>query len=120
MLATPAQRLIGHWTSSLGDHLYFAKIEADGLGSYILVQPSGNTTRHQYRIISQIPEEETLEIQLVFSDGDTRRASYRLSQDGKNLTSSTMIMGTKITTHLQYADDGVEPVSSERKVTLKM
>jgi hypothetical protein len=108
-LGTPAERLIGHWSTRVGDHLYYAKIRADGLGSYVLVQPDGNTARHQYKIVSQIPTGERVIVQLLFSDGDKRNETYLIAKDGQELTATTVFHAMTITSQLKYVDSKIKP-----------
>jgi hypothetical protein len=109
ILGTPAERLVGHWSTESGDNLYYAKIKSDGLGSYILVQPNGNIAIHRYKIISQISAGERIIVQLIFSGGNKRYATYMISKDGKELESTTEILGMKITLRLKYVDDKEKP-----------
>lgn len=109
ILGTPAERLVGHWSTGAGDNLYYGKIKSDGLGSYILVQPDGNTALHQYKIISQIPLKERVIVQLIFSDGKTRIETYMISKDGKEHESTTEVHGMKITSQHKYVDDKEKP-----------
>jgi len=108
-LNTPADRLVGHWSTKSGDNLYFGKLRTDGMGSYILVQPDGNTAFHQYKIISLIPRGERVIVQLNFSDDNKRNATYFISKDGKHLESTSEIVGMKITTQLEYVDTKEKP-----------
>jgi hypothetical protein len=109
ILSTPAESLIGHWSTTSGDNLYYAKIRADELGSYILVQPDGNTARHQYKIVSQIPAGERVIVQLLFSSGDKRNETYIIAKNGKELTATTVFLGMTITSQLRYVDSKTEP-----------
>lgn len=109
ILGTPAERLIGHWSTESGDNLYYAKIRADGLGGYILVQPDGNTASHQYKIVSQIPTGERVIVQVLFSNGDKRNETYIIPKDGKELTATTELLGMKITLQLKYVGGKTEP-----------
>ena len=108
-LGTPAGRLVGHWSTKSGDNLYYAKIRADGFGSYVLVQSDGNTARHQYKLVSQIPNGKRVIVQLLFSDGDKRNETYLVEKDGKELTSTTDILAMKITSQLKYINGKTEP-----------
>ena len=109
IFSTPAERLVGHWSTKPGDNLYYGKLKSDGFGSYILVQPDGNTALHQYKIVSQIPAGERVMVQLIFSDGDKRNATYIISKNGEELESTTEILGMKITTQQKYVDDKEKP-----------
>jgi hypothetical protein len=108
ILSTPAERLVGHW-SIAGDNLYYGKLKSDGLGSYIIVHPNGSTYVFPYRIISQIPAEERVTVQLILSSGETRNDTCVISKDGKKLESTTELVGMKITTQLKYVDDKEKP-----------
>ncbi len=108
-MGTPAERLIGHWSTKSSDHLYYAKTTDDGLGSYILVQPDGNTARHQYKVVSQIPTGERIIVLLMFSDGDKRQEEYMISKDGRELEETTEIRGMEIKSKLTYVDNKTVP-----------
>jgi len=106
---SPADRLVGHWSTESGDDLYYSKVKTDGIGSYIPVGPDGNTARHKYKVVSQIPAGERVIVQLLFSNGDKRQEEYMLGKDGKELVSTTEILGTEITSKLKYVDGKIEP-----------
>jgi len=108
-MGTPAERLIGHWSTKSGDHLYYAKAKDDGLGSYVLVQPDGNTSRHQYKVVSQIPTGERVFVILMFSDGDKRKEEYTISKDGRELEKTTEILGIEVKSKLTYVDNRTAP-----------
>jgi hypothetical protein len=110
-LDTPADRLVGHWSTSTesGDDLYFSKVNSDDVGSYILVQFDGNTARHKYKIVSQIPAGERVIVQLWFSDGTKRIDEYMISKDGMELESTFVYDGMELTSGLKYVDDKIEP-----------
>jgi hypothetical protein len=108
-MGTPAERLIGHWSTESGDNLYYAKPKDEGLGSYVLVQPNGNTARHQYKVVSQIPTGERVIVVLMFSGGSKRTETYMISRDGKELVSTTEILGMEVTSKHRYVDNKTEP-----------
>ncbi len=108
-MGTPAERLIGHWSTDSGYHFYYAKAKDTGLGSYVSVEPDGNTARHQYKVVSQIPTGERVIVLLVFSGGDKRSATCMISKDGKELVRSMKFLGTEVTTTLRYVDNKTEP-----------
>lgn len=109
LMLTPSERLVGHWSTSEGDNLYYANVKSDGVGSYTLVQPDGNTALHQYKIISQIPSGERMIVQLLFSDDSKRNETYFISKDGMRLESTTEIIGMTISSSLKYIDNKVKP-----------
>jgi hypothetical protein len=106
---TPAERLIGHWSTESGDNLYYAKPKDEGLGSHVLVQPNGNTARHHYKVLSQIPTGERVVVDIVFSDGSKRTETYMISKDGKELVSTIKILGSDLSIELRYVDNKTEP-----------
>ena len=108
-MASPAGRLVGHWTTKAGDHLYYSKTDSDGLGSYILVQPDGNTAHHRYKVLSEVKTGERVIVQLQFADGDTRNATYDVSKDGKIVSSTTKILFSEIAAELTYVDGRTKP-----------
>ena len=77
---TPADRLVGHWATDVGDNLYYSKADKNGVGRYILVQDDGNTARHQYKIISQIPDGERIVVNLLFASGSQRAETLIISK----------------------------------------
>lgn len=108
-LGTPAERLIGHWSTESGDNLYYSKIKSDGIGNYILIQPDGNIAFHQYKLISQVPQGNRIIIQLIFSDGDTRTQTFIVSKDGKEIESNTKVLDMTVTSQLNYVDNKEQP-----------
>lgn len=108
-LDTPADRLVGHWSNESDDHLYYSRANADGVGSYILVQFDGNTARHEYKIVSQIPAGERVIVQLWFSDGTRRIDEYMLGRDGMELEITFVNDGMELAAKWYYIDDKVEP-----------
>ena len=108
-LTTPADRLVGHWATAMEDHLYFSKADSEGMGRYTLVQFDGNTARHNYKIVSQIPDGDRVIVLLLFSDGDQRTDEFHVSQDGSTAQSTTVIFGAEITSELRYVDEKEEP-----------
>jgi hypothetical protein len=109
VLGTPVDRLIGHWSSDAGDNVYYAGIMSDGFGSYIIVQPNGNTAIHQYKLISQIPAGERVIVQIIFSSGNKQTDKYMISKDGVGLEYAHEILGRMITGQLKYVDDKISP-----------
>jgi hypothetical protein len=106
---TPVERLVGHWSTKAGDNLYYSKIKSDGFGSYVLVQPDGNTAFHQYKLVAQTPQGDRVIVQLIFSDGDTRTQTFIVSKDGEELESNTKVLDITITSHLNYVDNKENP-----------
>ena len=106
--ATPADRLLGHWSNDLEEHYYYGK-PADGFGSFIIVPPDGESVFHNYKIISQSPEGEEIVVQLLLSNGDTREETYAIPKDGKELKKTTLFRGVEVISVRHYVDDKEKP-----------
>lgn len=106
----PAQRLIGHWATDMGDQLYYGPIDAaTGRGAYTLIQASGNTFRHGYRIQGSDPARQAIQATYLFADGDSAQILFRISADGKTLTSTQEITGMMIDSDATRVDDRTAP-----------
>ncbi len=106
----PAQRLIGHWVTDVGDQLYYGPIDAaSGKGPYTLIQASGNTFRHAYRIEGRDPARQTIRATYLFADGDSAAVGFTMSADGKTLTSAQEITGMMIESEATRVDDRTAP-----------
>lgn len=107
---TPTKRLIGHWSTASNDNLYFSPVKAGGRGRYILLQGrSGRSYEHNYRIIAEDSDRNSLEVELLFADGDSRPETYVFSEDGKTMTSSTVLSDTPLSSELQFVDSKTQP-----------
>lgn len=109
-LSTPHGRLVGHWATDAGDHLYYSKIDSKTeMGTYILVQPNGNTAKHRYKIVSEIPKGERIIVQLLFASGDSRNDTYYISKDGQLLTKKWVFLGEESSITEKYVDNEISP-----------
>lgn len=106
----PAQRLIGHWATDMGDQLYYGPIDAaSGKGPYTLIQARGNTFRHAYHIEGRDPARQAIRATYLFADGDTAAIGFTISADGKTLTSVQEITGMMIESEATRVDDRTAP-----------
>lgn len=112
--------LQGQWKSVADDRLFFGEIQADGLGSYTLVQPGNvpladgtkrgkRTFKHQYKIVRIDPKKRTLIVMFKFKSGDERQDTFVFAADGKSYAATINITGTEVTTTNTYVDDKTAP-----------
>lgn len=105
-----AKQLVGHWSTSSNDHLYFGAASAgNATGSYILVHPDGKAFDHHYRIDSTDGSKRVIETTLLFKDGDSREQSFKIAADGRSMESRTMITGIETTSELTKVDEATAP-----------
>jgi len=113
-LTTPSNRLVGHWRTEAGTHLYFGRGDPKTkLGSYILNDASGNTYYHQYKIIGESSAGERLVVLVLFGSGEARKEEFYASKDGLSLMGVFEIdfIDTTFvdTITLKYVDNKISP-----------
>jgi len=87
-----AAKLVGHWSTSGNDNLYYGAIDpATGIGSFVMVHPDGKVFNHRYHVDSATASDRTIRTTLLFADGDSREETFVLSEDGTSLETATVI-----------------------------
>ena len=106
-LSSPSARLVGHWSTISGDHLYYGKMESgDATGPYHLIQGNGRGPfKHSYRVVSEDRDGEEVIVELRFSSGESRREVYRISADGHLLKAKTQVGSLTLESESHYIDD---------------
>jgi hypothetical protein len=107
--AVSAAALVGHWSDSSGDHLYYSATANDGIGNYTLVQPNGRIFRHKYRLAQAAAPGADMMIEEIYATGGSNRVTMAFSKDGKKLTTTKDVTGLQISTTYDFADAKTEP-----------
>ena len=81
-LETPRARIVGHWTTDTGAHVYFSPTVGDE-GLLIVVPQSGAREEFQYAVVEEDIEEETLTVEVTpEAGGEAEVRVYRIPPDG--------------------------------------
>lgn len=120
-LSTPLSRLVGHWKTKYGVHLYFGEVYIDK-GSLVQVMPdkgkwiknlnergkkitkeaqkeienfAGKVINCEYKVISQEFEGLKLELEISYDINDApekpQKITYHINKDGMSMTWSTIV-----------------------------
>lgn len=109
-LGPPSQRLLGHWGDTSGDSMYYgARDTISGIGSFIMTHPGGRYTPQHYQVTSEDPVTQTVDVNLLFADGNSRTETDVIAADGRKLTSGTLIDDHYIPETLDRVDDTTAP-----------
>lgn len=61
--------------------------------------------RHKYRIGAEDAGDQHVAVTRLFADGDRRDEKYAISEDGRSMSSSTVVTGIQTDTRLRRVDD---------------
>jgi hypothetical protein len=103
-------QLVGHWSTSGNDNLYFGATDATSeTGSFIMVHPDGKAFTHRYKVESVDSGRRTIKINLLFASGDSREEVLVVAKDGTTIDKSTTITGIEVQSQLARVDDRTAP-----------
>ncbi|HEY8682587.1 MAG TPA: hypothetical protein VIM06_05405 [Rhodanobacter sp.] len=109
-LGSPSQRLLGHWGDASGDNLYYGPRDAvSGIGSFIMSHPDSRLFKHHYKVINEDPATQTINVNLLFVDGDSRTETDVVAANGAKLTTGTLLNDHYISGTLDRVDDATAP-----------
>ncbi len=108
-LSTPSKRLVGHWATNYGDHLYYGPIDHRSQTGVYTTVFVGEVARHQYKIISEVPHGELVTVLVNFSHGTTHKETCAVSEDGTKLRKEIILKGIPIVTEPFYVDGKISP-----------
>jgi hypothetical protein len=104
------KQLVGHWSTSGDDNLYFGEINpSTKIGSFILVHPDGKVFTHRYKVESADASERVIRTNLLFASGDSREELLVVAKDGRTVDKTTTITGMEIKSQLTRVDDTTAP-----------
>ena len=106
-LSKPSQRLVGHWVTAGGDHVYIGAIDPEteiGAFGWVETSADGRVIKHRYKVISEVPRGEKVTIQILFRGGGDRLDSCLVSKDGMKMTRTITVAGGTIEEKSRYVD----------------
>lgn len=147
-LSTPLSRLVGHWQDSLGFEYYFSLVDSTTMtGSLVRVVPekeeklmeyiegmsglidksetasilkfAGKAKYYQYKILSQVPNGQEVQIAIVLPSMDfslfrvfllPKEVTFNVEKDGKQMNWSVRNDAlNKLTNPIKYVDSKTSP-----------
>jgi len=108
-LDTPRARLVGHWTTNTGAHVFFSPTIGDD-GMIIVVPPAGTREEFLYTVIEEDVEEETVTVEVTpEAGGEAETRTYRIPPDGIFMRELTEDVPDEDKTEYIFVDTDVEP-----------